>query len=167
MNYSVPPRFKAAKTARSAVVAIVSAVVVAAVVIAFLAIHVFGFGWFSRLTADFRGETAVIERVHANPNYRIANYDHFYDLCAAIQADEDRIANLEQELASRLDRDDISFRVSQIESSLTAIRNSRSAKIRQYNADAHKTETRANFLASDLPFELDQARSTTLCTASE
>jgi uncharacterized membrane protein YhiD involved in acid resistance len=141
---------------------VAAAVVAAVVIIAVMCIGIFGFGWFQRSTADFRGETAQIERVKADPNYRIAAYEHFYDLCAAVKKDEARIISLNEELTT----DPPSARVTQINASLTTIRLSRDSKIEQYNADARKEDTQANFLASDLPFELDPNRTETSCYAS-
>ena len=112
---------------------------------------VFGGGFLQRTTADFRGETAQIEAVKADPNYRIASYEKFYDLYAAILADDDKIKNLKEELETT---NPSSSRIEQINSSITAVKNSRAEKIRQYNADAQKEDTRANFLASNLPYEI-------------
>ena len=42
-------------------------------------IAVYGFGFLQRSTADYRGGTGERERVLADPNYRIAAYDDFYN----------------------------------------------------------------------------------------
>lgn len=141
---------------------IVISFVVLLVMVIVGAMWIFGFGLFQRSTADFRGETAEREQVFADANYRIASYDKFFDICASVQSKEDQISNLEMELdlttpsASREER---------IYSSITALRNSRAELIRGYNADASKTDTRANFLASNLPFNLNTNTEETTCAA--
>jgi hypothetical protein len=126
------------------------AVVVLIIMIAVSMAFIFGFGLLSRSTAEFRGGTGQIEKVQADPNYRIAQYDHFFDLYAAIQADEHRLKNLEEELATGPGVD----RVAQLNSTIMAVKNSRIQKITQYNADAMKADTEANFLSSDLPYQI-------------
>jgi hypothetical protein len=119
-----------------------------------IALHflgVFGGGSVQRFTADFRGGTDQIEKTHADANYRIAAYEDFYKQYAAIQADEQRIKNLKEELETT--NPSVS-RIEQINTSITAVRNSRAEKITEYNAKARMADTRANFLASDLPYEI-------------
>lgn len=60
---------------------LITAISILAVAALFL-ISVYGFGFLQRGTADFRGETGQIEQTKANSDYRIAQYDHFYDACA-------------------------------------------------------------------------------------
>lgn len=67
-------------------IAVVIATILA-VAILFVTV-VYGFGMLQRGTADFRGETDQIEQTKANANYRIASYDHFYDMCASVQSIE-------------------------------------------------------------------------------
>lgn len=123
-------------------------------------IGVFVFGGLSQLTADFRGETDKRNKVEANGSYRIAAYDHFYDLCSSIQATEDTIGNqlAERETASP-------ERQAQIDANVVASRNVRASAIRQYNADARKSYTSGQFKASDLPFALDINAKETSCDA--
>ena len=144
------------------VIAIFAVVMVIAMGIG--AMWIFGWGWFQRSTADFRGKTGQIEQVHGDPNYRIAAYDHFFDLCAAVQTTEASIQALEDERNDTTNPPTTS-RQSQISTNLTALRASRAGLINQYNADAHKADTKANFLASDLPFQLDSKAEETSCTA--
>lgn len=142
---------------RSALSIIVGLVVVGVV----MCVGVFGFGWFQRATADFRGGTGQIEQVRADPNYRIAAYDHFFDLCAQIQTTEAGITAQEQELGT----DPPQARKVQINANLTAARKSRAGLINQYNADAAKADTQAHFLASGLPYKLDVDAKETTCEA--
>lgn len=101
-------------------------------------------GWLQRLTADFRGETAQIEKVQADPNFRIAAYEAFYDRFGRIEA-------LEQQICTMKDAD---LPEDQVSTNVLALTNQRIDLIEKYNADARKEDTRANFLASDLPYEI-------------
>lgn len=120
---------------------------------------VFGVGLFKRSTADFRGGTAQRERTLADPDYRIAAYDRFFDLCAAVQSSEATAASLEEELETKPS----DARVEQIQASLTAVRANRAEQVNQYNADAAKAGTRAQFRASTLPYTLDVNAEVTTC----
>ena len=119
----------------------------------------FGFGWFSRWTAEWRGGTAATEIVHADPNYRIAAYEHFFDLCAQVQSTE---AGIRAQL-DELDTDPPEARRVQIQANITAARKVRAELINQYNADATKEDTQANFLASSLPYHLNITTEETQC----
>jgi hypothetical protein len=116
----------------------------------------FGFGLFSAGTAEVRGETGVRERTVADGNYRIAAYDRFFDLCAAVQAKEDAITALEAQQA-----DATGTSKARITDNLLALTTSRASLIRKYNADAAKEGTRGQFRASSLPYTLDPNRETT------
>lgn len=107
------------------------------------------------LTADVRGAADQRERTVAAGDYRIAAYDAFYDQCAAVQALEDQIATATANTTLPAD---------QREQNIIALTNQRNSLIRQYNADARKTDTRGNFRASDLPYSLDTTQETTSCT---
>lgn len=126
----------------------------------------FGVVWFrefySASTADTRGTTDVREKTVADGDYRIAAYEQFYDKCASIKAKESDIANVEDEIERGVSEQ----REQELNGYLLALRNTRADLIHQYNADASKTETRANFLASDLPFEIPLEGDTT-CSAPE
>lgn len=122
---------------------------------------IYGVGWIKQITADFRGETEQKEQTIADGSYRIAAYEHFFDLCAAVQTKEASIAALESELTS----DPSQSRTEQINASITALVASRADLINQYNADATKEDTRANFHSSDLPYRLDTETESTQCAA--
>lgn len=92
-------------------------------------------------------------------NYRIAAYNHFFDLCASVQTKEATIAALQQELATRPPES----RIEQINASITANVAGRADDINQYNADAEKDYTLAQFRASKLPFQLDPRTKETRC----
>lgn len=61
------------------------------VVLAIAFMWVFSFGFFQRSTAEQRGSTAANERVVADPNFRIASYNRFFDLCSAVKTKETAI----------------------------------------------------------------------------
>lgn len=129
-------------------------------VLVFASMAIFGWGFLARGTAEFRGETGVRERVVADPDYRIASYENFYDLCASIQAKEDAAALTEAQLAVPEVKADPQ-RKAELDEYVLALRTQRAELIRRYNADARKEDTRANFLASDLPYQIDMEGSTT------
>lgn len=111
-------------------------------------------------TADVRGKVAQNEAVKADPNYRIASYDAFYDACGAIQAKEDAI-DAQLALQDAYEKGSPDF--VRIETNLVALRAARASLIRAYNADASKADTRANFHASDLPYSIDPTQEHTTC----
>lgn len=124
---------------------------------------IFGWGFFQRATADFRGETKALEQIKANPNSRISAYEHFFNLCASIQGHEDAIRALQAELDGNPQED----RREQIQGAITANQTQRDRKIRQYNSDASKDFTTGQFRDADLPNELDINAKETTCSASE
>jgi hypothetical protein len=133
-------------------------VIIAMIVVAL--VGVFGFGWFQRTTADYRGKTEQIEQIQGDGSYRIAAYDNFYNLCAAVQSAEVSIDNVQRELDASPDAQ----RKVVLRATLTALKNNRASLIAQYNADARKEDTAGAFRASDLPYQIDMKGDTT-CTA--
>lgn len=119
---------------------------------------VFGVGWFKRSTADFRGETAVTEKVLADGNYRIAAYEKFFDLCAAIQGKEATISELTLEMETAPEG-----RAAEIRATLSALKASRAKQVAQYNADSRKEGTEGQFKASGLPHRIDIKELETKC----
>lgn len=122
---------------------------------------VYGHGWFVDHTADRSGRTQVKQQINGNGGYRIAAYDHFYDLCADVQTDESNISNTQSELKVTTDQG----RKLQLLTNLGAQRNKRAGDINQYNADARKSATLGQFKASDLPYQLNLNEETTTCHA--
>lgn len=142
--------------------AIVASTLALAIVLAVAFMWVFGWGFFKRETADFRGETDVVEQISADADYRIGQYEEFYDRCHAIKALEGEIVLAEaavENAATDWDK-------SQTQRNLTALQNQRIEQIEAYNSDASKEDTAANFRASDLPAEIDPDKENTECTAS-
>lgn len=128
---------------------VVGYVVGAFLVLALLIGGVYAFRWF---TADARGELDAREQIQADGSFRIAAYNHFFDLCSAIQAQEDRASILQGELD---DPNTTPERAAQVRASLSAIEAQRAEQVRGYNADASKDYTSGQFKDSDLPYEID------------
>lgn len=122
---------------------------------------IFGWGFFQRATADFRGETAALEQIKANPNSRISAYEHFFDLCASIQGHEDTIRALQTEL----DGEPSESRAEQIRGAITANQAARDGKIRDYNSDAAQDFTVGQFRDADLPERLNVDKEVTECVS--
>lgn len=161
MSYE-PEWPNARTTARWSIRFIVASVIVLLLLVAFASMWLFGWGFFARATADFRGETAQRERVLADPDYRIANYDWFFNQCASVQTQEGLIAQLEAELA---DSATTEGRKAQLRATLTAVRANRLSLINDYNSRAAREDTAANFRASNLPPTLDREDTETTCAA--
>jgi hypothetical protein len=115
---------------------------------------------FSQKTANLRGETGKRNLVEGRGSFRIAAYDHFFDLCTSVQSFEAQRTAQQAELAGHPS----AYRAEQVRSNLAAIDAQRTAAIRQYNNDARKTYTEGQFRSSDLPFQLDPSAKETSCT---
>jgi len=100
-------------------------------------------------TADVRGRIDANEEIKSGAS-RIANYDHFFNLCASIQTNEATIDALLAELKDAVDNDD----KGRIQSTLTGVRSARFGAINQYNADASKGYTQGQFRDSQLPYQI-------------
>ncbi len=123
--------------------------VVVGVLLLIMLVGVVTFAW-----APWKGEREQRMMTEGSGSYRIAAYDSFYDQCGSIQAIEDQIVNMEA---------DKSLPEAFKATNLLALKNQRATLIRQYNADASKADTRANFMASDLPYKIDSTQETTSC----
>lgn len=116
-------------------------------------------GVFQKETADFRGSVDQTEQVQANGSYRIAAYNSFFNQCASIQTSEANIEFSLEELEQQLPPS----RQLQVQANLNAQKAARVSAINQYNADAAKTDTQANFLSSTLPYFIDANQEKTVC----
>lgn len=119
-----------------------------------------GFQWIS---APFRGALDARETIQADGDFRIAAYNTFFNRCANIQTHEARIESLETELNDE-QNPPTSARVSQIQSSLSAIRSQRAEDINLYNSEASRDWTVGQFRDEGLPHELDIDAEETDCT---
>ena len=79
---------------------------------------------------------------------RIGAYNHFFDLCASIQADEASINAQSDLLTDTTDGND----ASRITQNIAALQANRGRSIATYNADAAKDYTIGQFRDSDLPY---------------
>jgi len=84
-------------------------------------------------------------------DFRLGAYNHFFDLCAAIQGSEGQLDALYQELeleepGSR----DYGYSVK----SITGVQGLRAQSIARYNQDALKDYTEGQFRDNDLPYQL-------------
>lgn len=113
---------------------------------------VFAIRW---VMAPANGALEQREKTIGNGNYRIAQYDHFFNLCGSIQASEDKIKNTEETEPN----DGMSE--NQKAAILLALKNTRASLIREYNADASKADTAAHFKSSSLPYQIDVNGETT------
>lgn len=116
---------------------------------------------FQEKTASFRGRVDVANKTKANGNYRIAAYDHFFDLCVSVQNAEASISAQRDELAT----DPSDERKGQISANIAALKAARASAVNQYNADARKAGTIGQFRDSGLPPVLDQTTEGTTCAA--
>lgn len=130
--------------------------------IAFIVAFPFAALEFRARTAGFVG-SRIAESTIESAASRIANYEHFYDLCASIEGYEDQLETLEAQLEST-DPDD-SREVNRLRSSIAGLEGQRARAISQYNADSSKDYTAARFKASDLPWSLSTEKET-VCNAS-
>src|SRR3990167_3979702 len=95
-----------------------------------------------------RGEARIQIQSAAS---RITNYEHFFDMCAAVQGQEGSIdAQLVALGTAERDRDR-----SRININIAALQSLRQQSIAQYNADAFKDYTRGQFRDSDLPYQIE------------
>lgn len=124
------------------------------VLVSGISIAVWGFGVG---TADVSGRGNAHKQLRS-ANYRIPAYDHFYDLCGSVQANEDALAAQEDELKTATDDDR-----SRVAANISGLKAQIARSIRQYNADARKTDTLGHFRASDLPYQLDSTTEGTSC----
>jgi len=122
---------------------------------------IYGFGFVSRSTADYRGETAGRNQVEGSGAYRIAAYDHFYNLCASAQTAQVSLSNTQIALDATTDP----ARKVQLQANLLALQNTLASTVNEYNVDARKAGTLGQFRSSDLPFTIATTQEIT-CTAS-
>jgi hypothetical protein len=106
-------------------------------------------------TADTRGKVSARNQTNGNGTYRIAQYDHFYDLCGSVQALEDQRDTMKADTSLPKDQRAVN---------VLALTNQRNTLIRRYNADSSKVATASQFKASDLPPLLNPHQEHTQCT---
>lgn len=100
-------------------------------------------GLFGRIEAEVQIESA---------GSRIANYDHFFDLCASVQKAE---SGLDAQYQA-LDGAESSKERERIRANIAGLQVARLGGIFQYNVDARKDYTKGRFRDSDLPWDLPE-----------
>lgn len=119
------------------------------IVVLALTAGIFGLRW---VLADPSGALEQREMTLGDGAYRIAAYEQFYDQCASAQTLQASLVNARTSAeAEGLDAN----RKAQLDANVAALSNQLIHAVNQYNADARKSDTRAHFLASDLPFEIE------------
>lgn len=130
-------------------------------VAAVMLVGVYGFGWFQKETAGFRGDVRETERLVADPEYRIAIYDQFFELCTGVQSTEAAIVAQSAEMGRATDPE----RRAQLESNLSALATQRATLISQYNNSAARERTQARYFPPELPSRLSMGAEGTTCAA--
>jgi hypothetical protein len=127
------------------------------VIVGVLALLIFTLGSWVWLygTAEIRGRVGAEVKLESADS-RIANYDHFYDLCAAVQGYEHALLSQRSALAAGISAD-------RAYTNMAGITAQRARAIAQYNADANKSYTKARFLGDTLPRRLDVNLENTQC----
>lgn len=126
---------------RYAWIPVVAMVVIAAIVVAVWAIRYY--------TAPIEGRVGAQERIQSAPN-RIVQYDHFFNLCAGVRADEASLDAQTEQLKATTDE----FQRTRVQTNITGLIGHRAGLIEQYNANARKDYTAGQFRDSDLPYQI-------------
>lgn len=127
------------------------AVVVGSLIV--LSLAVFGIRW---VTAPAQGSLEAREQTVGSGTFRLAAYQHFFDLCAAAQAQGDRLAVQHEQL----ELTDDPTQQARIQQNIAAIQSVQAEKIREYNTDATATYTQGQFQSRDLPYQISADRET-------
>lgn len=101
------------------------------------------------VSAPTRGKLQAREQINSGA-FRIAAYNHFFDLCAAVQSDEARLEAQYVSLSTATGED-----VARIQANIAGITSDRADAVNEYNADASKDYTVGQFKSSKLPYQLD------------
>lgn len=157
--YSVKEFFRDAS--KTTLFVVVGGLLAALLLILFGFVGVYGNGWFTDHTANRSGKTQVKHQINGNGSYRIAAYDHFFDLCATVQTDKQVLTNTQNQLKMTTDE---GTKLT-LNADVLAQQNKLDTDVNQYNQDARKSATAGQFRASDLPSTLDTMGVTT-CTAN-
>lgn len=102
-------------------------------------------------TAKPKGIVIAQEQIQSAPS-RIANYNHFFDLCASIQTNEAQLDALTDERAAL--GDTAPKDSARIGANIAGVQAARLGAISQYNVDARKDYTSGQFRDSNLPYQL-------------
>lgn len=129
---------------------VIGAIVLVALIVAALAAANWAWVW---MTAEISGRVEAQRQIESAPS-RIANYEHFFDLCASAERKQASLGAQRLLLEETSDPTE-ARRVRQNIAALTAALAGDAAR---YNADVQKDYTRARFLDSGLPKSIDPDR---------
>lgn len=125
-----------------------SGLIIGCVLAVVIAGSALGWGW-RWVAAPIEGAVGAREEIQS-AEFRIAAYERFFNLCAAVQSHEAQIDALQAELDEASEEDK-----SRIRSSLTGVRAQRMRLIREYNSEATRDYTTGQFRDADLPARLE------------
>lgn len=107
-------------------------------------------GWAIKYyTADVRGKINANEQIKSGDN-RIAQYDSFFNQCAAVQSFETSL----EAAYNALDRNTDPSDTNRLNINITGIEAQRARAINEYNANAAKNYTDGQFRDIDLPYQI-------------
>lgn len=115
-------------------------------------------GTIRKETAPFRGEVAAVEQIQGDGDFRVAAYQSFFDLCAAVQTAEAQVGIF----ADRVEDEPGN---GEARTNLDAARANRARLIAQYNGLASRDWTQGQFRDADLPYQIDPTVEATSCAA--
>ena len=115
---------------------------------ALLLVIALGWGW-RYYTASIEGKVGASEKIQSAP-HRIIAYNHFFDLCAGVRADEASLDAQNDQLTVTVD----SFQRNRVQTNITGLLGHRASLIEEYNANARKDYTEGQFRDSNLPYQL-------------
>ncbi len=95
------------------------------------------------------GAVDAVEQIQSGAN-RISAYNHFFDLCAGVRADEVSLDAQHFQLQNTTDE----FQRTRVLTNITGLMGHRAGLIEEYNANARKDYTVGQFRDSDLPYRL-------------
>lgn len=135
---------------------------VVGIIAVILVLGLLGLGW-RWVTAPVKGLVDARETITSGDS-RIAKYDHFYDLCTAVQSHEDAL----NAQFAQLDNATSDSERERLRANISGLRSQRARSIRSYNQDSRKDYTQARFKDSELPYQLpsdtfSEGDSTTQC----
>lgn len=105
-------------------------------------------------TAPFRGELSKREKIEASGEWKIAKYNHFFDLCAAIKGNYKALKAQEELLEQTTDTKE----KQRIRQNIAGIKIQLHRDIEQYNADVEKEYTAGQMRDSGLPYKISMAK---------
>lgn len=110
-----------------------------------LSVALWAFGVF---TAPAKGRGDARKQIQS-ASFRIAAYDHFFNLCGGVQGLEGQLDAQYEELTTATGDD-----IARVRANIAGIKGERSQAVAEYNQDARKDYTIGQFKSSALPYAL-------------